>query len=190
MIRGFTFFLLAVILLLAAPAMAGPINLTGPGAGHVFEEESHEAVTENVSYNSTLLHHLYYHPPLEIPPWLWIFFIVGGILLLITSMMWDGRLQVAWLTAVLSLLFLFVALFTSFIIRDISFYSGWEYLVDGENLTAISTIQPVEVAWDWLIPFFFTLGIQIISILNFIVLTLEMAAPGLGFFRGNIFRRY
>jgi hypothetical protein len=189
--------LMAVALLLAGligliqPARAGAINLTYYGSGHVFEEEALGAVTENITYNSTLLHHLYYHPRLEIPPWLWIFFIVGGILFMIFSLLYHGPLQASWLTSVLSLLFLFTAQFTVFAIRDISFYSGWGYFVnETEAITAISTIQPVVIAWDWVIPFFFTLGLLIVGLLNFMVLTLEMGGPGLSYFRSNIFRRH
>jgi len=187
-----TFILLAIIIAtsLVAGVSAGPINLTEFGEGHVFTEENPAAVTENLTYNSTLLHHMYYNPTLEIPPWFWIFLIVGGILLLLFSLMWTGPLQISWLTSVLSLLFLFLAEFTSFSIRDITFYAGWAYFVDqSEAITAISTIQPVVIAWDWIIPFFFTMGILLVAVLNFMVITLEMGGPGLKYFRSNIFRR-
>jgi hypothetical protein len=184
-------FILAAILLLPVPALAEAVNLTQLGAGHVFQEESTAAVTENLTYNSTLLHHLYYRPPLEIPPWLWIFFLVGGLIFLMVSLFYDGPLQRTWLTSVMSLLFLFVAQFTVFSIRDITFYDGWGYFVDEATgaVEAVATIQPVVIAWDWLIPFFFTLGLVLVAVLNFMVLTLEMGGPGLKYFRSNIFRR-
>jgi hypothetical protein len=200
LIRGrrwaFLLLILALILALTGPVAAATwINLSEPGQSRLFDQENSALYEENSSYNVTLLHHVYYYPELEIPPWLWAFFLVGGILLVLFSLMWAGALQISWLTSVLSLLFLFVAEFTSFAIRDVIFSSGMalsptygsDQLISGYFV--ISTVQPTVIAWDWVIPFFFTMGVLVVAILNFIVITLEMAGPGLKYFRSNIFRR-
>lgn len=187
--------LLIGFLIHAVPVSAASINLSAEGQSQLIEQENPSIVEKNLTYNTSLLHHQYYYPPLEIPPWLWIFFIVGGILLTLFSLMWTGALQISWLTSVLSLLFLFVAEFTSFVIRDITFTSGMDLTpVYGGDQTVsgyfiISSVQPTVIAWDWVIPFFFTMGILVVAILNFIVITLEMGGPGLSYFRANIFRR-
>ena len=176
--------LLIILLLgicLAAPAMAAPINLSESGQSRLFEQENSAIIEANTSYNSTLLHHIYYHAPFEIPPWFWMFFFVGGMLFLLFAWLWTGNISVSFLTSLLSVFMLGIAQFTVFAIREWTFHAGFLIGTADQigNFTISSAVQPIVVVWDWAIPFLTVVPFFAIAIATFIVTALDLGRPGL-----------